>query len=169
MEQPAQLARALLEAIGTGSARTLEAFQTYLKCTREGARLADSSPTTSSRPVDGCIPSSQLRQPASSHSRAPFVECCIRRALDYLRAHDLIAQKQTAPDIDCGRGAYEEYNTTQLGSAVLNSAIEIGVGLSVYRDLSRARRSLCLENDLHLVYLVMKCFAITFIIYQYSL
>ena len=92
----------------------------------------------------------------------PFLECCIRRALDYLRGLDLIAQKQTALDIECERGAYEEYNATQLGSAMLNSAIEIGVGLGVCRDLSRARRCLCLDNDLHLVYLVTNCAALLY-------
>lgn len=152
-DQPAQLARALLEAIGNGAAQTLESLQTYLKCTREGSRFSDiSSPTTSS--VCEFIPSSQLRLPtAPHHSSAPFLECCTRRALDYLIGLELIVRTQTA-DAHCGGSAPEGYSATQLGSAVLNSAIEIGVGLSVYRDLSRARRCLSLESDLHLVYLV---------------
>ena len=48
----------------------------------------------------------------------------------------------------------EALRPTQLGRAVLASALGPVDGLTVYEELSKARRSVALDTDLHLVYLV---------------
>lgn len=54
----------------------------------------------------------------------------------------------------------EALRPTQLGRAVLASALGPIDGLTVFAELSRARRSVALDTDLHLVYLVyhLVCF-----------
>ena len=48
----------------------------------------------------------------------------------------------------------ESYKGTQLGQAVLSSALSPDEGLTVFAELRKARQCLVLENDLHIVYLV---------------
>ena len=48
----------------------------------------------------------------------------------------------------------ESYKGTQLGQAVLSSALSPSEGLAVFAELRKARQCLVLENDLHIVYLV---------------
>ena len=43
---------------------------------------------------------------------------------------------------------------TQLGSAVLASALGPDEGLTVFADLRKARQCFVLENELHVIYLV---------------
>ena len=44
---------------------------------------------------------------------------------------------------------------TQLGSAVLASALGPDEGLTVFADLRKARQCFVLENELHVIYLVI--------------
>ncbi|CAF2131488.1 unnamed protein product [Rotaria magnacalcarata] len=46
------------------------------------------------------------------------------------------------------------YEPTQLALAIISSSINPDDGLKLVVELNKAQRSLCLENDLHLVYLV---------------
>jgi hypothetical protein len=46
------------------------------------------------------------------------------------------------------------YEPTQLALAVISSSINPDDGLKLVVELNKAQRNLCLENDLHLVYLV---------------
>jgi len=46
------------------------------------------------------------------------------------------------------------YEPTPLALAVINSSINPDDGLKLVVELSKAQRNLCLENDLHLIYLV---------------
>ena len=48
----------------------------------------------------------------------------------------------------------ERYQPSQLGAAVLASALAPDEGLAVFAELQKARRCFVLENELHLVYLV---------------
>lgn len=45
---------------------------------------------------------------------------------------------------------------TQLGSAVVASALSPDEGLAVFSELQKARRCFVLENELHTVYLVSR-------------
>ena len=48
----------------------------------------------------------------------------------------------------------EKFLPTQLGAAVLSSALSPDEGLKVFDELRRARRCFVLENELHIVYMV---------------
>ena len=48
----------------------------------------------------------------------------------------------------------ERYIASQLGSAVLSSAMSPDEGLTVFTELQKARRCFVLENELHVIYLV---------------
>ena len=61
--------------------------------------------------------------------------------------------------LDCGLimrhpNDRESFRPTQLGRAILASALGPVDGMTVFEELSRARRSIVLDTDLHLVYLV---------------
>lgn len=43
---------------------------------------------------------------------------------------------------------------TQLGRATLASSLQQGLAIRVYNDLQNAMRSLCLDSELHMLFLV---------------
>ncbi|CAF0891418.1 unnamed protein product [Rotaria sordida] len=47
------------------------------------------------------------------------------------------------------------YEPTQLALAIINSSINPDDGLKLVVELNKAQRNLCLENDLHLIYLII--------------
>jgi len=60
---------------------------------------------------------------------------------------------------DCNAGGSEKVvlAATQLGSAVVASALSPDEGLAVFAELQKARRCFVLENELHTIYLVSRC------------
>ena len=170
LEQPPSLARALLESIGTGAARSRRRILSFIGCTLESVRL-----TATPRPET---------------TADVLLGACIDRALDYLLHLELVrvepgTTSRTAASTQLqvegsattvGDGQTPEetatrdqrelevYCPTSLGTALLNSSIEIALGLAVFRDLNRARKSLILESDLHLIYLVSFFFEFLFCI-----
>ena len=50
----------------------------------------------------------------------------------------------------------DRFFPTQLGGAVLASALSPDEGLVVFAELQKARKCFVLENELHIVYLVRK-------------
>ena len=52
----------------------------------------------------------------------------------------------------------ERFVPTQLGAAVLASSLGPDEGLKVFSELQRARQCFVLENELHIIYLVIKYF-----------
>ena len=46
------------------------------------------------------------------------------------------------------------FDATQLGAAVLSSALSPDEGLLVIKELQKARQCFVLENELHIIYLV---------------
>ena len=48
----------------------------------------------------------------------------------------------------------EKYFPSQLGAAVLASALSPDEGLTVFAELQKARRNFVLENELHIIYQV---------------
>ena len=51
--------------------------------------------------------------------------------------------------------AMERFVPTQLGAAVLASSLGPDEGLKVFAELQRARQCFVLENELHIIYLVI--------------
>ena len=49
----------------------------------------------------------------------------------------------------------ERFVPTQLGAAVLASSLGPDEGLKVFAELQRARQCFVLENELHIIYLVI--------------
>ena len=45
---------------------------------------------------------------------------------------------------------------TQLGTAIVSSGLSPDEGLTVFLELQKARRSFVLENELHMIYLVIE-------------
>ncbi len=56
--------------------------------------------------------------------------------------------------LSLGMEPCEQYVPTQLGAAVLSSALSPDEGLVVFAELQKARQCFVLENELHTVYLV---------------
>lgn len=83
---------------------------------------------------------------AGMHETDSLLSAC----LDVLLECELISR---LPDDE------EALRPTQLGRAVLASALGPVDGLTVFAELSRASRSVALDTDLHLVYLV-SCLAL---------
>lgn len=44
---------------------------------------------------------------------------------------------------------------TQLGRAVLASSLSLNVAMQIFNDLEQAKKSLCLDSELHMLYLVV--------------
>ena len=71
-----------------------------------------------------------------------------------LRGGDFVVSIDRAFVVSAGGDTIESYKGTQLGQAVLSSALSPSEGLAVFAELRKARQCLVLENDLHIVYLV---------------
>lgn len=97
---------------------------------------ADAEPTQTLR-------RSQRRSSASSSLTE--TDALVTACLDVLLETGLIMRLQDDE---------EALRPTQLGRAVLASSLGPLDGLTVFAELSRARRSVALDTDLHLVYLV---------------
>ncbi|CAJ1387606.1 unnamed protein product [Effrenium voratum] len=98
----------------------------------------------------------------------------IRGALSYLKAQKLVRVDEMANEASPNRlqvpGESGDYGSSQsiepvispeamlmatpLGDGVVHSALRPAEALSVFEDLQRARQGLCLDSDLHLIFLV---------------
>ena len=82
-------------------------------------------------------------------------EKLITKCLDWLCDNELI-RSSDKENIDLPDGI--RYEATPLGLAVISSAIHPDDGIKLVIELSKAQRNICVENDLHLIYLVSHCF-----------
>uniref|UniRef100_A0A0R3WBF7 DNA-directed DNA polymerase n=1 Tax=Taenia asiatica TaxID=60517 RepID=A0A0R3WBF7_TAEAS len=132
------LRRALLEVIASGIVESVSDAKAYMESTLLAACLKASSNSESS-----LIFHSQRRSSMKSgmHETDSLLSAC----LDVLLESELISRLP---------GDEEALRPTQLGRAVLASALGPVDGLTVFAELSRASRSVALDTDLHLVYLV---------------
>jgi len=125
-ETHTSLKRALLEIISSGKANTKEEIIFYIKSTFFYV-CANSGKST----ID----------------EQSFIDKC----LSWLCDNELIRciDKENIDNENNLR-----YEPTQLALAVISSSINPDDGLKLVVELNKAQRNLCLENDLHLVYLV---------------
>ncbi|KAK3585671.1 hypothetical protein CHS0354_020237 [Potamilus streckersoni] len=121
--------RAILEVVVSGVALTIQDVADYVSCTLLAVSL----------PKDGT-------------KTDEFIEACI----SFLQENEFVTvQKITNNDGSVG----ERFVPTQLGSAVLASALPPDEGLIVFAELQKARQCFVLENELHIIYLVTPVYA----------
>ncbi|CAF4146574.1 unnamed protein product, partial [Adineta steineri] len=126
-ETHTSLKRALLEIISSGKANTKEQIISYLRSTFFYT-CANSNRSTidEQSTIDKCL---------SWLSQNELIHCIDKENID--NENNL------------------RYEPTQLALAVISSAINPDDGLKLVVELNKAQRNLCLENDLHLVYLII--------------
>ncbi|KAL5107880.1 DNA polymerase theta [Taenia crassiceps] len=132
------LRRALLEVIASGIVESVSAAKAYMESTLLAACLKASSNSELS-------PIFRSQRRSSMESGVHGTDSLLSACLDVLLKSELISKVP---------GDEEALRPTQLGRAVLASALGPIDGLTVFTELSRARRSVALDTDLHLVYLV---------------
>lgn len=125
-ETHTSLKRALLEVISSGKANTKEQIISYIQSTF-------------------------FYICSKSNKSVIDEQSTIDKCLHWLCENELIhcVDKENSDDENKFR-----YEPTQLGLAVISSSINPDDGLKLVVELNKAQRNLCLENDLHLVYLV---------------
>lgn len=118
--------RAILEVVVSGVAKTPQEINAYASSTMLAA---------------------SMQQDASDRSLNDQI---IKKCAEFLKDNEFIFLK----------GNYEEspkrleFVPTQLGVAVLASALSPDEGLLVFKELQKARKCFVLENELHILYLV---------------
>uniref|UniRef100_A0A5K3F6N0 POLAc domain-containing protein n=1 Tax=Mesocestoides corti TaxID=53468 RepID=A0A5K3F6N0_MESCO len=142
----ASLRRALLEVIANGIVDNVEDAKHYLDNTLLSACLRASRCRRSPSPS----PRLRSRRRSSGCGYADIaggLPRLLSACLEALASSKLITMEacDDAPDL---------LRPTALGRAVLSSSLGPVDGLTVYAELSKARRSVALDTDLHLVYLV---------------
>ncbi|VDM30487.1 unnamed protein product [Hydatigera taeniaeformis] len=131
------LCRAILEVITSGIVESVSDAKGYMEATLLSACLKASSKSKST-PISRSHKSSMS---TGSDETDSLLSAC----LDVLTGSELVLRPP---------GDEETLKPTQLGRAVLASALGPVDGLTVFAELSRASRSIALDTDLHLVYLV---------------
>nr|CDS23045.1 DNA polymerase theta [Echinococcus granulosus] len=132
------LRRALLEVIANGIVESVSDAKAYMESTLLAACLKAPSNSESS-PIFHSQRRSLMK--GSFHETDFLLSAC----LDVLLESELILRLP---------GDEEALRPTQLGRAILASSLGPVDGLTVFTELSRASRSVALDTDLHLVYLV---------------
>ncbi|XP_041351343.1 DNA polymerase theta-like [Gigantopelta aegis] len=116
--------RAILEIVVSGVAVAPVDVAAYASCTMLAASMS------------------------TEHSQTgELIEACIT----FLQENEFVTLKS---ETDEAGVKTERFYPTQLGAAVLASALSPDEGLSVFAELQRARRCFVLESELHVIYLV---------------
>lgn len=100
-------------------------------------------------------PEQQVSECQTLHVPAPLLED-IRGALKYLEEHRLVRIDSSTDTSDEQLAHPPEEATllaTPLGDGVVHSALRPSEALGVFEDLQRSRKGLCLDTDLHLIFL----------------
>ena len=125
-ESHASIKRALLEIITSGKANSGEQIDRYIQSTF----------------FYTCL----------SLKKSPIDErTMVDKALEWLCDNELIHRTEKENVLE---DAEVRFEPTPLAFAVINSSINPEDGLKLVVELNKAQRNLCLENDLHLIYLV---------------
>ena len=75
------------------------------------------------------------------------IRLILNESLKYLLDNEFISKV-------CSNKETERYTATQLGMATIASSLSPHEALIVFKEFSKARRLLVLENELHMIYLV---------------
>ncbi|KAL3883562.1 hypothetical protein ACJMK2_029814 [Sinanodonta woodiana] len=128
-ELSSSIKRAVLEVVVSGVASTIQDVADYVSCTLLAVSL----------PKDGT-------------KTDELIEACV----SFLQENEFVTLRK----ITNGDGLVsEKFFPTQLGSAVLASALPPDEGLVVFAELQKARQCFVLENELHIIYLVTPVYA----------
>ena len=125
-ETHASIKRALLEIITSGKANSREQIHSYIQSTFFYTCLLAKKSTIDERTT-------------------------VDKSLEWLCENELIHRTEKENVHNDNEVRYEP---TALAFAVINSSINPDDGLKLVVELNKAQRNLCLENDLHLIYLV---------------
>ncbi|CAF2671985.1 unnamed protein product [Rotaria sp. Silwood2] len=126
-ETHTSLKRALLEVISSGKANTKEQIISYIKSTFFYICTNSNKSTIDEQStIDKCL--SWL---------------CDNELIHYIDKENIDNENNL------------RYEPTQLALAIISSSINPDDGLKLVVELNKAQRNLCLENDLHLVYLII--------------
>lgn len=151
-----RLVRAALEVISLGLVRTVEELE--VRFARKLFRCCEEWSSTCSSPAVMAVPASLLQD--------------LRSALCSLKAQQLVevddphgypSIASSEPESQ-GTEVYSPQATirsTPLGNGIVHSALKPEEALSVFSDLQRARKCLCLDNDLHLIFLATPAASVT--------
>lgn len=127
--------RAILEVIVSGVACTPDQVEKYASCTLLSVSMQlDCSP---------------VRASATGNSITSCVEFLEEN--EFIRLQPL---QEATNKVGCLR-----YVATQLGLACLASSLSPDEGLTVFKELQRARKCFVLENELHIIYQVVPIYA----------
>ncbi|KAK3098715.1 hypothetical protein FSP39_022356 [Pinctada imbricata] len=118
------LKRAILEIVVSGVASVPEDVAMYASCTMLAASLTKDTGQTDT-----------------------LINACI----EFLRENEFVSLQKVR---ESDGSEVERFCPTQLGSAVLASALSPDEGLTVFAELEKARQCFVLENELHIIYLV---------------
>ncbi|XP_075244842.1 DNA polymerase theta-like [Convolutriloba macropyga] len=164
------LKRALLEIIAAGIAKTEKDLEVYFESTLLHAastlKVSDSSQFILSG-FQSLKSQNLTSEEGTSNEMMHPVSVCVSylENFEFIRFHEQIDQ-ENAEDVENGQGEnftgqgenVADQNRllypTQLGVAALSSSFPPHQSLMVFAELQRARRNFCLDDDLHLVYLV---------------
>ena len=128
-----------------------------------------------SEPVISCLAGGQSSGKLASSMKRAILEVVVSGAATtvidverYASCTLLAAQLDTVSISDCVQFLLEAhfiklqdstYAATRLGLACLASSLAPDEGLAVYAELSKARRQFVLENELHIIYLIVPIYA----------
>ena len=128
-----------------------------------------------SEPVISCLAGGQSSGKLASSMKRAILEVVVSGAATtvidverYASCTLLAAQLDTVSISDCVQFLLDAhfiklqdstYAATRLGLACLASSLAPDEGLAVYAELSKARRQFVLENELHIIYLIVPIYA----------
>ena len=128
-----------------------------------------------SEPVISCLAGGQSSGKLASSMKRAILEVVVSGAAStvidverYASCTLLAAQLDTVSISDCVQFLLDAhfiklqdstYAATRLGLACLASSLAPDEGLAVYAELSKARRQFVLENELHIIYLIVPIYA----------
>ncbi|KAL5009648.1 hypothetical protein ScPMuIL_011953 [Solemya velum] len=93
---------------------------------------------------------------ASAATDSKKTAALIQTCLQFLQDNEFVTVPTTKP----GEETTARLTPTQLGAAVLASALSPDEGLLVFAELSKARRCFVLESELHVIYLVTPIYTV---------
>jgi DNA polymerase theta len=123
------LNRAILEVVVNNAVSLYKDIVLYISCTLLGTQLADS--VTDTKDVE---------------EKINFLS---ETSLNFLLEHNFVLKRK-----EDSNKLLEEYCATQLGMATVSSFLSPNEALIILDEFMKARKSLVLENELHLIYLV---------------
>lgn len=138
------LNRAVLEVVVNGMILCYDDIILYLSCTLLCVELVDEE---------------KRNKEGNKRSSVCVINDCFVSVIDITDEIKLILADSLQYLLECqfvskSSCNEERYHATQLGTATVASSLSPHEALLVFKEFSKARRSLVLENELHMIYLV---------------